>query len=357
MPSLRSCAVSAKRPRSTMSIQLCSSRRASQAVCRGTRLCRRQEKCAGVLDPARRSRTVCQEPREPAQAVRRLGPECNWRTEGEWTADRGLHPTGDHDHHPSVLAHPQPRARGIVTDQAFVPWELARFESDKVNGNEPVSRRARSHRAMVDCSVAVGSAICAIDRSRERGYSDAVRTRHELPDAGTREGGARLAAHAYEATAVEATLPDIDTWLDTKPRPTGHLGHIALHGYSDTSANSQGLILADGKVSAGSPASTTKATSSGSRCSSSTPVRWAPLENVSAASPAFQASPRRRRGVHRPALGVSGQRRRENRRSVSSGCLEAARKSEKRCASFVRSHRCATASRRRPISYGIRVCD
>jgi hypothetical protein len=52
----------------------------------------------------------------------------------------------------------------------------------------------------------------------------------------------------YQAIAIEATLPDIDTWLDTKPRPAGHLGHIALHGYSDTSADAQGLILGDGKV-------------------------------------------------------------------------------------------------------------
>jgi hypothetical protein len=54
----------------------------------------------------------------------------------------------------------------------------------------------------------------------------------------------------YKAIAipVEAQHPDIEQWLDTDPRRSGHLGHIALHGFSDAQADTQGLILGDGSL-------------------------------------------------------------------------------------------------------------
>jgi CHAT domain-containing protein len=55
-------------------------------------------------------------------------------------------------------------------------------------------------------------------------------------------------AERYHARPIEAKQPDVDAWLDTTPRPPGHLGHIALHGFSDPAAGAQGVVLGDGSV-------------------------------------------------------------------------------------------------------------
>ena len=142
-----------------------------------------------------------------------------------------------------------PPAIQIMTDEAFIPWELARF-GPKVLDREkacflgeiasigrwwtkaslPAPRSARVIERL--------SAVAATEYSPSAGFATLQHAKAE------REW---LRDH-YAAQALEAKLPEVEAWLDTTPRPAGHLGHIALHGYSDVTADAQGLILGDGGV-------------------------------------------------------------------------------------------------------------
>ena len=148
-----------------------------------------------------------------------------------------------------VLAQPQPPAILIMTDQAFVPWELARFKSERINGNKPafLGELARIGRWWTGVSLSGPRSSRSIENvsavaATEYGLNTTVQTLEHAK--AEREW---LSKH-YWAKPIEATLPDIDDWLETAPRPRGHLAHIALHGFSDAVADSQGLILGDGKV-------------------------------------------------------------------------------------------------------------
>jgi hypothetical protein len=142
-----------------------------------------------------------------------------------------------------------PPAVLIMTDEPFVPWELARLSGTLTGCGEPAffgevasigrwwtgdtqggPRSARDIRHL--------SAVAATEYAANVTYDTlehAVAEREWL-------------SNTFGATCIEAKYPDIDQWLDAKPRPAGHLGHLALHGFSDAGNDSQGLVLADGKL-------------------------------------------------------------------------------------------------------------
>ena len=137
----------------------------------------------------------------------------------------------------------------LLTDQAFVPWELALL-APKVTGTAKAAflgERARIGRWWTGvgssgpaCRLSVRhfSAVAATEYG-EKSNLETLKYAVEEREAMRRTYGAKV---------IEATGPKVKAWLDREPRQRGHLAHIALHGYSDATANAQGLVLGDGAV-------------------------------------------------------------------------------------------------------------
>lgn len=139
----------------------------------------------------------------------------------------------------------------LMTDEPFVPWELARlgppvFERPAFLGELAAIGRwwtggslggPRSARSIKTISAVAATEYVSATMLFTLKHAVAERTwmidRYK---------------DKYKAREIEATLPLINAWLDTTPRPHGHLAHIALHGFSDVSADAQGLTLGDGKT-------------------------------------------------------------------------------------------------------------
>jgi hypothetical protein len=152
-----------------------------------------------------------------------------------------------------ALKGPQPPSILLLTDQAFVPWELARFGPKELGRERPaflgqvarigrwwtaVSGGApRSHRKIENLS-----AVAATKYNGFGGWQDLP---HALAE---RSWLVKEFQADFKARPVEADLPQIQNWLGEQPPLSGHLGHIALHGYADAQENAQGLVLGDGKV-------------------------------------------------------------------------------------------------------------
>jgi|GEM_PF-5878432 len=137
----------------------------------------------------------------------------------------------------------------LLTDQAFVPWELALL-APKVTGTAKAAflgERARIGRWWTGvnssgplCSLRVAH-ISAVAASQYVADTNLETLKYAIEE---RE----LMRLSYGADPVEANATAVDKWLDREPRQSGHLAHIALHGYSDAMANAQGLVLGDGAV-------------------------------------------------------------------------------------------------------------
>ncbi len=137
----------------------------------------------------------------------------------------------------------------LLTDQAFVPWELAVL-APKVTGSEKAAflgERARIGRWWTGvgssgpvCSLSLAH-VSAVAASQYGSDTNLQTLKYAVEE---RE----LMRRSYGADPVEANAGAVDKWLDQEPRYSGHLAHIALHGYSDATANAQGLVLGDGAV-------------------------------------------------------------------------------------------------------------
>lgn len=150
-----------------------------------------------------------------------------------------------------ALAGAEPPAILIMTDEPFIPWELARLSPTQLNGRPraflggvarigrwwtgaglpgPASSRSIEHLSAV-AATQYATHLTVVTLPFAKAERDWLSTTYK-----------------EIAIQVEAQYPDIETWLDTAPRRRGHLGHIALHGFSDAQANVHGMILGDGKV-------------------------------------------------------------------------------------------------------------
>jgi hypothetical protein len=137
----------------------------------------------------------------------------------------------------------------LLTDQAFVPWELALL-APKITGTAKAAflgERARIGRWWTGvgssgpvCSLCVAH-VSAVAASQYGSDTNLETLKYAIEE---RE----LMQRNYGADPVEANATAVEKWLDQEPRQSGHLAHIALHGYSDATANAQGLVLGDGAV-------------------------------------------------------------------------------------------------------------
>lgn len=138
----------------------------------------------------------------------------------------------------------------LMTDEPFIPWELSMLGPPHVPKPAFLGELARIGRwwsgeslggPRAESDIAYISAVAASEYREDSGQRQLEHARKE------REWIEReqLCGPVH---VVEAVKPDVDAWLAVVPRPSRHLAHIALHGYSDTQAEDQGLILGDGQA-------------------------------------------------------------------------------------------------------------
>jgi CHAT domain len=134
----------------------------------------------------------------------------------------------------------------ILIDDAYVPWELAFVECGTAKpdrkaflgqvarvGRWPIDDRRRAPEATLNVG---GFHVFAA-----KSYA-ATGTKRDLPHALAEQ---EFLVENFDAIPHDATGPEISAWLRSKPSGAQTL-HIAVHGYSDTKANEQSLILGDG---------------------------------------------------------------------------------------------------------------
>jgi len=153
---------------------------------------------------------------------------------------------------PAFAAGKPPPSILLMTDEPFVPWELARLSAaqagrDKHDKPAFLGALARIGRWWTgEASSGAPSQtriehISAVAASQYGLASNLQTLQYAIAERSDLQAG-------YQAEPVEARRADVDAWLDREPRVPGHLAHIALHGYSDALADVQGLVLGDGAV-------------------------------------------------------------------------------------------------------------
>lgn len=136
----------------------------------------------------------------------------------------------------------------LMTDEPFIPWELALIAPPHVKKSAFLGELARVGRWWSGESLGGPSAardIANISAVAASVYQEGSGQR-QLEHARMERDWLQREKLCGEVRVVEAVKPEIDAWLAVDPRPPRHLAHIALHGYSDAQAESQGLILGDG---------------------------------------------------------------------------------------------------------------
>jgi CHAT domain/NB-ARC domain len=134
----------------------------------------------------------------------------------------------------------------ILTDEAYVPWELAFLESANARpngraflgqvakvGRWPINQQNSGPRA----ALTIGDIHCFAAKSYARTAS-----RKDLPHAVAEQNF--LIAN-FDAIPHDAIESEFGKWLGSG-QPNVEMLHIAVHGYSDPNANEQTLILGDG---------------------------------------------------------------------------------------------------------------
>lgn len=137
----------------------------------------------------------------------------------------------------------------LYTDEPFIPWELARIGKKHSGRDMPaflgelvrIGRWWSARSAAGPLSSLVLGPISALAAQEYSLASNRAPLEHAVAE---REA---LCA-TYHAEPVEALRADVDAWLDAEPRRSGHLAHIALHGFSDALPAGQGLVLGDGAL-------------------------------------------------------------------------------------------------------------
>jgi hypothetical protein len=136
----------------------------------------------------------------------------------------------------------------ILTDEAFIPWELAVLPAGTTSDDKP---RFLSELAAVG-RWPLGGAMEAPPEKLSIGAFHAfaattfaeLRPESDIPDA-LKERDHLVAT--YKAIGHDATLPEISAWLKS-PQTGEDAVHMALHGYHDPVGGHGGLILQDGGV-------------------------------------------------------------------------------------------------------------
>jgi hypothetical protein len=134
----------------------------------------------------------------------------------------------------------------ILTDDAYVPWELAFIDCAiaKPNGKAFLGQVAKvgrwplnDRRPAPEAALDVGEFHVFAAKS----YA-ATGSNKDLPHALAEQ---EFLTGNFDAIPHDATGVELSTWLRSKP-PTAETLHIAVHGYSDPKADEQSLILGDG---------------------------------------------------------------------------------------------------------------
>ncbi|MHC8291257.1 CHAT domain-containing protein [Pseudomonas sp. XS1P51] len=133
----------------------------------------------------------------------------------------------------------------LLTDEPYVPWELASFAPDEIGQENPaylgevaqIGRWWTAENSPGPVSQVSIKLISALAGDYQGGAMPKLK--HALQE---RE----LLHQKYKAKIIVARESEVKAWLDLEPRPSGHLAHVALHGYSDIEPDMQGLRLEDG---------------------------------------------------------------------------------------------------------------
>lgn len=137
----------------------------------------------------------------------------------------------------------------ILTNEPFVPWELARLPAAQAgrDAHAFLGACARISRWWTQASSSgPPSQVCITHLSAVAASAYSLGSNRDTLTFAIAERDALRTA--WQAMPIEAVKADVDAWLDRTPHRAGHLAHIALHGYSDAQAEQQGLVLGDGAV-------------------------------------------------------------------------------------------------------------
>jgi hypothetical protein len=133
----------------------------------------------------------------------------------------------------------------LLTDENYVPWELAYLESPLDPAAPPfLAAQVQMGRWLADDRVMLPPAV-ALEVKR----ITAVAAQYGL-GSGQRELKEAMAEQKalrkrWQAIPLSAVRPEIDAMIGGAKIP-GHLVHFAVHGYGDPTLNAQMLLLADG---------------------------------------------------------------------------------------------------------------
>jgi hypothetical protein len=135
----------------------------------------------------------------------------------------------------------------ILTNEPYIPWELAILDPSVTGGQDPqyfgaVARIGRWWVAprmtapLPEVKLGKFSVVCADSydiETNKKPLPEAVAERDWL-------------CSTFKAAPVLGRLQQVIDWIKSLPIGPGHLAHFALHGYSNPLANEQVLVLGDG---------------------------------------------------------------------------------------------------------------
>jgi len=137
----------------------------------------------------------------------------------------------------------------LLTDEEYIPWELALFREPLLDEGSPPFLAAQTFmgRWWIDDKIlhpppeALPINLISAVASKYGLGSDQRELKEALKE---RE---KLCRAPYNANSLDASLDDLQSVIFGVRTP-GHLIHFAVHGYSRSDANEEAIILADGQV-------------------------------------------------------------------------------------------------------------